>query len=455
MIFHTIFVNDESYEYSHIREQKSPYAPFLLSLQSHYRMGKLTSIRLIPIILILIGISSCYQEVDLPPVPDAVFELLVSPDMQDFIYNSRDTSYIIDETGMEFLFGGQPLNLDLIKTRGKTALRYQRKSYVVVLNEPLAITGRDGTGMVHLRRFKLISLAMDYTYIESRIAFGILEEQGIMPLFYRFVELKINGSTQGVYLLIEDPEQYYIEIGSEYILRRGYYNSIDDSEYEPGTQGVPRASYETRFREIYSLLTELEGEALYTALNQRLNLEQYFRKMGLDYLLQNGDYTDEVYLYALIDQDMIRFNIIPWDYDDIFRIYPHEVGITWGVGKLFGDRYYPSHQDVLDELDGKLIFSIEDDLDYAIAMDPYLYTQYEITIAGMIENMVPEDMDVLFDQLRHELIPFYYLEEVVAQSRFDEDETSFQIWEDNMRDKRSFLKQRLAALKEELKDVQP
>jgi spore coat protein H len=418
-------------------------------------MKDLTSIRLGIIILILTVNSSCYQEVDQPPAPDAVFDLLVSSDMQDFIYNSRDTSYIIAEAGMELLFAGEPLALDRIKTRGKTALDYQRKSYALVLDEPLTITGRDGTGVMHLKRFKLISLAMDYTYIESRTAFGILEEQGIMPLFYRFVEMRINGNTQGVYLLVEDPEQYYLDIGSEYILRRGYYNSIDDSEYEPGTQAIPRASYEARFLEIYSLITELEGEELYIALNQRLNLHQYFRKMGLDYLLQNGDYTDEVYLYALMDQDMIRFNIIPWDYDDIFRTYPHEVGIDWGVGRLFGDRYYPTHQDVLDVLGEKLIFSIEDDLDYAIAMDPYLYTRYETTLADMIGNMAVEDIDVLFAQLRDELIPFYYMEEVVAQSRFDKDESSFQLWEDNMRDKRSFLKQRLAAMKEELKDLQP
>lgn len=414
-------------------------------------MKNMTFIRPGLIILMLIALSSCRREMILPPASDAVFELLVSPDMQEFIYNSRDTSYIIDEAGMEFLFDGQPLMLKTLKTRGKTALDYQRKSFSVVLYEDMSISGREGTGIVQLTRYKLISLAMDYTYIENRTAFGILEEQGIMPLFYRFVELKINGSTQGVYLLVEDPEQYGLDSGSEFILRRGYYNSIDGSEYESGTEGIPRASYEARFLEIYSLLTELAGEELYTALDQRLNMEQYFRKMGIDYLLQNGDYTDEVYLYALIDRDMIRFNIIPWDYDDIFENYPHEVGLTWGVGKLFGDRYYPSHQDVLDELGGKLIFSIEDDLDYAIAMDPYLYARYEIALAEMMEKLSEEDIDVLFDQLRQELDPFYNLEEVVAQSRFDENETSVQIWEDNMQEKKSLLKQRLASMKEELK----
>ena len=403
----------------------------------------------------LAGISSCYKEVELPHNPDVVFELSVTPEMQEFIYNSRDTSYSIKEAGMEFLMDNKVLDLKEIKTRGKSALRFQRKSFAVVLNETLAIEGRNGFDMAYLKRFKLISMAMDNTYIENRIGYGILEEQGIMPLFYRFVELKINGSTQGIYLLVEDPEQYYLDIGSEFILRRGYYNSFDDIEYSPSYHYIPRESYEARFQEIYSSLTTLQGEALYNALNERLNMEQYFRKMGIDYLLQNGDYTDEVYLYALIHQDKPRFSIIPWDYDDLFRDYPHEVGITWGTGHLLGDRYYATHQDILDEIGDKMIFSIEDDLDYSIAMDPYLYASYERTLAGMIEEMDPEDIDALFEQVKAELLPFYYNEEVVAQSRFDQLETSFRIWEENMEEKKAFIKDRLAAMKEQLKELQP
>ena len=430
------------------------YASILLSLQSHIYMKEPRNI-LILIILSGTLMGSCYKEVDLPPAPEAVFELNISTEMQEFLFNSRDTSYIIDEPGMEFLFAGEPLDLDLIKTRGKTALDYPRKSFAVVLNRAIALTDSKEGRTVYLTRFKLISLAMDFTYIENRLAFGILEERGLMPLFYSYVELKINGNTQGIYLLVEDPEQFYHENGSEYILRRGYYNSIDDSEYEPSSHFIPRDSYRSRFLEIYSLITELEGEELYTALDQRLNLDQYFRKMGIDYLFQNGDYTDEVYLYALVQQDLIRFHIIPWDYDDLFRNRPHEVGITWGVGNLFGDRYYPTHQDVLDVLGDKMIFSIEDDLDYAIAMDPYLYDRYEQTLAAMLDQMDTEDIDAIFEQVRQELLPFYYIDEVVAQSRYDQDECNFRIWEDNMQEKKAFLKDRLSSMKNELKEVQP
>jgi hypothetical protein len=256
-------------------------------------------------------------------------------------------------------------------------------------------------------------------------------------------------------MLIEDPEKYSKELGSEFILRRGYYNSIADSEYESSFHSIPRENYETRFKEIYANLPLLQGEALYEALNQRLDLEQYFGKMGIDYLLQNGDYTDELYFYALVQQDQISFSIIPWDYDDLFRSHPHEVGITWGTGSLFGDRYYATHQDILDEIGDKIIFSIEDDLDYAIAMDPYLYTRYESCLTAMIETIDPEDIDALFEQVKHELTPFYNRNEVIEQSQFDQDETNYNIWMENMEEKRDFIKNRLLTMKDQLKEIWP
>jgi spore coat protein H len=413
-----------------------------------------THFRLLILTILLSVVSSCYKEVEIQLDPDAVFELRVTPSTQDEIYNSRDSSYIIDDSGMLLLLDDQQLDLKEIRIRGKSALHYQRKSYAVKLSRPVTVSGRDGSEFKQLTRFKLIAMAMDYTYIEDRIGYGLLEEHDLMPLFFRFVELKINGNTQGVYLLVEDPEQYYLEHGSEFILRRGYYHSMDDSDYSPLYNNIPRETYESAFLEIYSSLTLFEGEALYNALNKRLNMEQYFMKMGIDYLLQNGDYSDEVYLFSLISQDEIRFNIIPWDYDDLFKSSPHEVGLTWGVGKLFGDRFYATHQDILDEIGQKMIFSVEDDLDYKIAMDPYLYEQYENTLADLLDRISEGDIDQLFNQVKEELTPFYNHKEIVAQSRFDADETNFRLWEENMAEKRSMLKSRLGEMKEQLNQMQ-
>lgn len=398
------------------------------------------------IFFVLPFFSSCYEEVVFTE-PDAdLFELLVTGKTEHFIYESRDTSYSVNSEQRLLLLNGTAVELDEIRVRGKSALRFRRKSYAVFLHEPVFIESRDGAYTKQLTRFKLIALAQDYTYIENRIAFGILEEAGLMPLFYKFVEFRINGATQGVYLLIEDPEQYYRENGSEYIIRRGYNHGIDDVAYFPSSRFIAEEDYERRFLEIYETLPRLEGMELFSYVSERLDTEQYFFKMGIDYLLMNGDYTDEVYLYAHVEKDTIRFKLIPWDYDDIFKEQPHEVGVNWGTGTIYGKRTYTSMQDITDEIGEKLIFSIEDDLDYIIALDPILYQKYTNALKRLTDILDNDLIDKVFDEMEIELGTFYDAPPVIDQSRYDKDPATREMWLENMTEKKRVLKERLVSI---------
>lgn len=398
------------------------------------------------VVVVLLFFSSCYKEVVFPE-PDAdFFELLVTGEMEQFIYESRDTSYSVNSEQRLLLLNGTAVELDEIRVRGKSALRFRRKSYAVFLHEPVFIENRDGAYTKQLTRFKLIALAQDYTYIENRIAFGILEEAGLMPLFYKFVEFRINGATQGVYLLIEDPEQYYRENGSEYIIRRGYNHGIDDAAYFPSSRFIAEEDYQRRFLEIYESLPRMEGMELFSYIAERLDTEQYFYKMGIDYLLMNGDYTDEVYLYAHVEEDTTRFRLIPWDYDDIFKEQPHEVGVAWGTGTLYGKRTYTSMQDITDEIGEKLIFSIEDDLDYTIALDPVLYQQYTNALKRLTDILDDDLIDRVFDETEIELGTFYDAPPVIDQSRYDKDPATREMWLENMTEKKRILKERLVSI---------
>jgi len=313
----------------------------------------------------------------------------------------------------------------------------------VHLKDAIPVTDRYNVSVKYLSRFKLIAMAMDYTYIENRVSFGILEEAGLMPLFYKFVEFRMNGVTQGVYLLVEDPEQYYREHESEFILRRDFDHHIADTDYAPSLHQIPRATYEQRYQELYSLLTQLQGEELYRALNDRIDLESYFRKIGIDYLLRNGDYTDEVYLYSTVEKGSVRYRPIPWDYDDVFATVPHEIGRAWGMGTLFGTRYYSSMQAVYDEIGRKLIFSIEDDLDYTIARDTVLYQAYLETLSGLMEVVDHELVRRVFRETEQELMPFYQNPAMIEQSSFDRNATSYDLWQSNLEEKQKVLENRI------------
>jgi len=410
----------------------------------------MTFYRIFLLAILMACTSSCYKETIEFECQREVYDLIMSTDIYETILESRDSVITVEGIDLELFYNGIPVEIKKIRTRGKSALRYRRKSFSVFLDHSILTHNHSEKEIKRLDHFKLLSMSMDYTYIENRIGLGILAEAEVMPLLYRYVELRINGETQGIYMLLEDPEEYCKEKGSEFVIRRGYNHHMMDTEFEPGLYQIPMERYEDRFLEVYDNLAILQGEALYNMINARINLNQYFRKMGIDYLLKNGDSTDEVYFYSTILNDNIRYLVLPWDYDDLFSTKPHEVGRTWGRGTVFGVRPYPTLQDIYDEIGDKLIYSIEDDLDYAIAMDSFLYAQYETTLINMFEKIDDSFIASLFDQIEKELDPYYFNIELTRQSEYDLDSTNLDLWKSNMMEKKAFLEDRLQAMKNQL-----
>ena len=171
-------------------------------------------------------------------------------------------------------------------------------------------------------------------------------------------------------MIIERPEDWALKKkDSPLFIRRGFDHSIDkiESDRKSGKDEVKK--YRNSFRLIYSSLSKYKGEELYKTLSGFLDMDTYMKWLAFNFLVRNSDYTDEVYFY--IDPGVNKFNIIPWDYDDLFAIAPHEGNI---VNK--------------EILEGKLIFSAEDMLDKKIASDAYLYKEYLIQLRVSIESAV-------------------------------------------------------------------
>ncbi len=381
-----------------------------------------------------------------------IINIIMTEEQEQYVYNSRNEKFEIDNPKPEFFFRNNKYNLDKLSTRGESALRYRRKSFSVHLDEPIQINNREYSGVYQsLKSFKLVSMVQDFTYIENRIAMGLLQEQSLWNLFYKYVEVRINNNTQGVYLLIEDPEDYVIDnFRSEFILRRGYQGQIYKYEYEPLVYNIAQEEYENAFYKIYSLITVYDSITLYDSLRYIFNIKDYFRKMAVDYFIKNGDLTDEIYFYSHISDNRIYYNIISWDYDDIFADNPHEVGRDWGVGNLFGDRRYQSIEDIRNDVGIKHIFSIEDDLDYIIAKDDYIYSDYLVYLREVLENLPDKCIEQIFSDIKKELIPFYENTLIIEQSKYDDDITDYELFVQNHSDKLNFLINRRAEILLEL-----
>ena len=297
------------------------------------------------------------------------------------------------------VINGDSIIPERINTRGQTTLGYRRKSFSFSLETKAAFHHRGKTES--FKKFFALSLSMDRIYINNRIAFEMMETLSLFHLYYTFCELRINDQSEGVYMIMERPEDWAIKKNnSPVMLRRGYNEDIVKTEINKNITKDEIKIYRSNYRKIYSSLSRYEGEELYKTLSGLIDLDSYMRWLAFNFYVHNSDYTDEVYLY--IDPQNKKFNIIPWDYDDLFSKAPHE---GYGEGrKLQGE---------------KLIFSAEDLLDQKIASDPFLYKVYLTRFRELLGQLSPDVIKKTIENTFTELYPYYINQEIIGMSKSD------------------------------------
>lgn len=286
-----------------------------------------------------------------------------------------------------------------VTTRGQSTLQFQRKSLGFRLNS--VATFSHGDRSMKSKKFSILNLAMDKYYTHNRLAFGLMEETGIFNLFYSFCELRINGRSEGIYMIIEKPEDWARNMkSSPLVIRRGYDHKIDKLATDSKCDKAEIKKYLDYYKQIYRSLNKYEGEELYKKLSEYIDMNFYMKWLAFNFLVRNGDYSDEVFFY--IDPEIKKFRIVPWDYDDIFSIQPHEGKVE--SKKIIGD---------------KLLFSSEDMLDKKIASDSFLYHVYLGKMKEVLEALPAENIKDVYEDVYSELFPYYSREEIIKNSQYD------------------------------------
>lgn len=305
---------------------------------------------------------------------DSVASLPGAPDFPEIrIYITKGEYKNLRESSGEKVELTRPLmtiNMDTAKVkeihaRGNNSLRFQRKSLSVELDKSLKIKIADRK--ISLKKFNLLNLVMDKNLWHNRWSDLNLEKIGLLPLFNSYCKVWINDEPQGFFLLIEKPQEARGKFDSPYMLRRGPDHTISDEYFDEKDKEAAK-SYKKQFHSIYSSINSLKGEALITQLQKLIDLDNYFYFIAFNYLIMNGDYADEVFLY--INPTNQQFKVIAWDYDDILKPTPHE-------GRAERTRRYPD----------KKLFSLEESLDVAIAADNQLYNLYDQSLRKMLTTI--------------------------------------------------------------------
>ncbi|MGB8359018.1 MAG: CotH kinase family protein [Bacteroidales bacterium] len=297
------------------------------------------------------------------------------------------------------IINNDTLTTDKISTRGQTTLFYRRKSYSFDLKSDALF--HHGKKTRKLKKFYLLGLSMDRNYANNRLAFEMMESAKLFHLFYTYCELRINGQSEGICMIMERPDDWALQKkDSPLLLRRGYNSSINKLKAGNKADKEIIKKYRANFREIYRSLDKYEGEELYRTISAWLDTDAYMKWLAFNYFIRNGDYTDEVYFFA--DPGTGKFNVIPWDYDDIFSVAPHEG--------------YEESRKITGE---KLFFSAEDLLDKKIVTDPYLYKMYLIQFEELLNELSPDVLKHIFERTYAELYPYYSNDEIISQSKYD------------------------------------
>lgn len=351
-------------------------------------------------------------------------------------------------------FNDRSYSIKQIKMHGQSALDFRRKSFYINVKDSLPFFSPERSDTLYLNKFILSAMSMDFSYMHNKLAHHLLQNVGLWPLYSSFTELYINNRHQGLYLVIEDPRSHLIDHRkATCIIRRGYDHRIAQIVDSRGKNSDKLKVYQEEFNEIYKDLTRYKGKELYDNLSKKLNLEQYFRKIAFDFVLRNGDATDEIYFYTRsTSKEAIYFEIMPWDYDDIFSELPHEVGRTDDLcGKCFGRRVYPDEEQHAKAINGRLIFSIEDDLDYAILNDDYLYFKYLESFDQLLKSVGTTEVESVLAQVTIELNPYFQIPEVTIQSGYDAKETDREKFLRNVDERRNELINRIGYLESEVR----
>lgn len=334
---------------------------------------------------------------DLGKKIENTISLTVSDLQYEALQSSTGEKYTI--TTNRLIINGDTLEPREISTRGQSSLMFRRKSLGFRLKSEASFRHADRTES--LNRFSLISLSMDKYYCRNRLAFEMMEEIGIFKLFYSYCELRINGKSEGIFMIIQEPEDWAIrKEHSPLVIRRGYNHIIEKAKTDNKTDKAYTKKYLSFYKQIYKSLDNQKGEELYKTISQWIDMDFYMKWIAFNFLVHNGDYSDEVFFY--IDPEIKKYRIIPWDYDDIFAITPHE-------GKA------QRHEAIGDQL----LYSSEDKLDEVIANDPYLYEVYLKTLKEVLNKLSPVFMKKVFEDSYAELFPFYSNQEIISRSQFD------------------------------------
>ncbi|MEW5756176.1 MAG: CotH kinase family protein [Pseudomonadota bacterium] len=339
------------------------------------------------------------------PIDKIPERAIISLTLSDYDYQTiQKPDGVIHTTDALLSINGQSLHVTSLVTNEDLSRLQRRKSFSLSVNAGLKA---QANGQPHtLRGFTLHALQEDDGYFRNYLAFTLLRRAGLLPVHFELILLRINNHDEGVYLLVEHPMQYATEVlGTPFLGQLNFQTGLTkDIWYHGERTPFTLDDYLAAYQEIYANLARLSGKPLAEYLQAHMNLAHYYRYLAVNYLIGNGDYVNDPYLFQDAGEaERIYFDILPWKADKTFFFPPHE-------GWTARNQAVPKTS---------LIYSAENLLDRTIAQSPELYLDYLDAFAQVLDQLTPEFVAQAIQRTYSRLAPFYQHEAAIAMSAHD------------------------------------
>ena len=276
--------------------------------------------------------------------------------------------------------------------RGQTSLGCSRRNYTLDLDTG---TRRHWLPGSSTDEFYLLSMCLDDRYLRAHTVYQLYAQLGVFPLAFRLVELRLDGQSRGIYMLMEKAKEALVQDSARVrsVIRRGFSggSTFADVKHSATTDEEAADAYDALLAELYMP----SGDALSVTLDERIDSQAYLRQLALNTLLRNGDYVDENWL---VSTDYFHadgtvgdwYAFMSWDPDDIFS------GCHYG-----GSFAYPDPYDIA--------YCAEAELDEIILRDPVTYARFVDTVESVSEQISQDVFDEAVDATAASLV--YYLQQ--------------------------------------------
>ncbi|MDG1482373.1 MAG: CotH kinase family protein [Myxococcota bacterium] len=169
----------------------------------------------------------------------------------------------------------------------------------------------------------LNNMVQDPTYVAEHLAYMLFRSAGIPAPRVGYVRLSINGEDWGLYALIENVDDTFLDrwyADSSGVLYEGAYGTdlvvgaLEDLEVDEGDAGARE--------DLVAVAEILSGEAsddAIAALEQRVDLDSLLLNMGIEAAILHWDGYTTANNYRLYhDPQTDRLQLLPWGTDQTF-----------------------------------------------------------------------------------------------------------------------------------------